>query len=170
MRRLTLDIETRPNLAYTWGLWDQNVGLNQLVSPVDMICFAAKWHDEKRVKFFSEWADGREGMVNAAWGLLNDADVAIHYNGRKFDVPHLNREFVSIGLTPPSPYKQVDICNVVKRVFAFPSNKLEYVSKALGVKAKDAHKRFPGFELWLGIIRETRRRRLRCRRTMRSTS
>jgi len=154
IRRLTIDIETRPNLAYTWGLFDQTIGLAQLVEPVRMCCFAAKWHDEKKVLFFSEWADGHEGMVQAAWDLLNEAAVVIHYNGRRFDVPHLNREFVLLGLLPPAPYKQVDLCSVAKRVFAFTSNKLEFVSKALGVKSKDKHKRFPGFDLWLGIIRE----------------
>jgi len=155
MRRLTIDIETRPNLVYAWSLWgEQHVTPSQLVSPVDMVCFAAKWNDEKKVRFYSEWEHGREAMVRAAWELLNEASVIISYNGKRFDIPHLNREFALLGLAPPAPYRQVDLYQTIKRVFRFPSNKLEYVTKALGVKAKDAHKRFPGFDLWLGIIRE----------------
>ena len=154
-RFLTIDIETRPNLVYCWSLWgEQHITPSQLVSPLDMVCFAAKWHDEKEVRFYSEWEHGHEAMVRAAWELLSESAVVISYNGKRFDIPHLSREFVLLGLPPPAPYRQVDLCAVVKRVFQFPSNKLEYITKALGVKSKDSHKRFPGFDLWLGIIRE----------------
>ena len=30
MKKLVIDCETSPNLAYIWGLWNQNVGLNQI--------------------------------------------------------------------------------------------------------------------------------------------
>jgi len=153
MRLLTLDIETSPNLADVWGLWQQNVSLSQLRQSTRMLCFAAKWHGDKRVIFHSEhhgdWQDRRSIMVNAAWNLLNEAEGIIHFNGKRFDTPHLNREFVEAGLTPPSPYKQIDLCEVVKRVFKFPSNKLEYVSKQLGLKGKLQH---TGHKLWVDCM------------------
>jgi len=31
MQILLLDIETAPNTAHVWGLWNQNVSLNQLM-------------------------------------------------------------------------------------------------------------------------------------------
>ena len=97
MRRLTIDIETRPNLAHVWGLWDQNVGINQLIEPVEMICFAAKWYHQKSVEFYSVHHDGIDVMRAQAYRLLNEADVIIHYNGRSFDIPHLNRELILGG-------------------------------------------------------------------------
>jgi DNA polymerase elongation subunit (family B) len=145
MKILALDIETRPNLAYVWGIWQQNIGLNQLVESVDVICWVAKWVGDPQIEFRSVYHDGRETMVRRAWALLDEADVVLHYNGIKFDVPHLNREFVQLGLTPPSPYKQIDLLTTAKREFKFPSNKLAYVSEALGLEGKVEHE---GFSLW----------------------
>jgi DNA polymerase elongation subunit (family B) len=142
---LALDIETRPNLAYVWGIWQQNIGLNQLVESVDVICWVAKWVGEPAIEFRSVYHDGKDTMIRRAWELLDEADMVLHYNGRKFDVPHLNREFVQHGLTPPSPYKQIDLLTTAKREFKFPSNKLAYVSEALGLGGKVQHE---GFTLW----------------------
>ena len=145
MRTLILDIETAPNLADVWGLYNQNISLSQLRESARVICFAAKWHGEKRTMFFSEYHDGHDVMVQKAWDLLDEADAVVHYNGRRFDVPHLNREFLSYGLTRPSPFKQVDLLKVVRREFRFPSNKLDYVATELGVGSKVKHE---GHTLW----------------------
>lgn len=84
-------------------------------------------------------------MLKLAHSLLDEADAVVHYNGARHDIPHLNRGFIEIGLTPPSPYKQIDLLTTAKRQFKFPSNKLEYVAKALGVGEKMKNS---GFELW----------------------
>jgi hypothetical protein len=97
VKLLTLDIETSPNLAYVWALFDQNVGLNQLVEVGSVICFAAKWYGEKKIHYHSDHHDGHEAMVAAAWNLIDEADAVIHYNGKAFDIKHLNREFVLAG-------------------------------------------------------------------------
>lgn len=94
---LTIDIETRPNLAYVWGLWDQNVGLNQIEETGSVISWAAKWHGEKKVYFASDYHDGHSEMVRRAWELLDEADAVVGYNSKAFDMKHLNREFVLEG-------------------------------------------------------------------------
>lgn len=149
MRTLLIDIETSPLLADVWGLWQNNVSLNQLHESSRMLCFAAKWLGEPYVEFWSEYHDGPGLMVDKAWSLLNEADVVMHYNGRRFDVPHLNREFLLAGLLPPSPFKHIDLLDTAKKVFKFPSNKLEYVSKALGLKGKVHHE---GHALWTKVM------------------
>lgn len=148
-RVLLIDIETSPMLVYTWGLWDQNIGINQIVEPTRMLCFAAKWLGDPETYFYSEAKHGRAGMVAFAWELLNDADVVVHYYGSRFDVPHLNREFLAEGLTPPSPYRQVDLKMAVSKRFKFPSNKLQFVSQALGFSGKEDT---GGFNLWRGCM------------------
>jgi hypothetical protein len=80
---------------------------------------------------------------------LMEADVIVHYNGTKFDIPTLNKEFVKRGMLPPSPYKQVDLLRVVRREFKFASNKLDYVSRALGLGGKEKH---DGFMLWVDCM------------------
>lgn len=147
---LTIDIETAPNLGYVWGLWDQNIGLSQLVESTEMLCFASKWLDKKKIEFFSLEGDGHDGMVAAAHQLLGEADVVIGWNSRKFDVPHLNREFLTIGDgTAPSPFQQLDLLQTVRNKFKFPSNKLDYVAQITGVGQKVKHQ---GFELWLDCM------------------
>lgn len=143
---LMIDIETSPSLAHVWSLWDQRIGINQLVDVTEMLCFAAKWYGEKNVWFYSIHEHGKESMVTQAWDMLNEADVVMGYNSRSFDVKHLNREFLLAGYPPPSPYKQIDLYTAVKKQFRFISNKLGYVAEALGLGGKVKHE---GFDLWL---------------------
>jgi hypothetical protein len=85
-------------------------------------------------------------MTKRIHKLLTEADVVVHYNGTKFDIPTLNKEFLLLGLTPPSPYKQIDLLKVARNQFKFPSNKLDYVAQALGIGKKTRH---IGHELWV---------------------
>lgn len=145
-RVLTLDLETSPNIAHVWALYDQTISLAQLQDTTKVISFAAKWHDRKTVIFKSDFHDGHDAMVQAAWDLIDQAEVVVHYNGTTFDIPHLHREFLLAGLTPPSPVKQVDLLRVVKANFRFTSNKLQHVSTQLGLAGKTKHS---GHDLWV---------------------
>lgn len=144
---LYLDIETTPMNAWVWGSWQQNVYIDQIVQPQRVMCFSAKWQGGKN-QFFSEWQHGHDDMIVIAHDLLDQADAVVHYYGSKFDIPHLNSEFLTTGLTPPAPYKQIDLKLAVSKNFKFPSNKLQYVSTLLGLDGK--HK--TDFELWLDVM------------------
>lgn len=149
MKILLLDIETSPNVADVWGLFNQNISLTQLRETSRVICFGAKWHGKHGVIFSSEFADTHQGMVELAWKLLDEADVVVHYNGARFDIPNLNREFVLAGLPPPSPYKQVDLLRTVRKQFRFTSNKLDHVAQQLGLGSKVKH---AGHGLWSRVL------------------
>ena len=156
-RILVIDIETTPNLGYIWGLFNQNIGINQLFDVGTVICFAAMWHGEKKIEFHSVYDFDRglttneatEDMIEAAWQLLDEADIVVHWNGKKFDIPWLFRMFLERGMRPPSPFKQIDLCNVVKKEMYFTSNKLDHVAQQLGVGGKVST---GGFELWLDCM------------------
>lgn len=148
IRVLTLDIETAPNLAWVWGLWRQNIAISQLEQPSSVMLVGAKWLDApKRETYLLRG----EEMVHDVHGLLDQADAVIHYNGSQFDMPHLHREFVEIGLPPPSPYVNIDLLRTVRKKFRFPSNKLDYVTGRLLGKSKVKH---DGFELWLRCMKD----------------
>ena len=53
MKILLLDIESSPNTAHVWGLWQQNVSINQLMESSYVLCYAAKWLGEDEVHFDS---------------------------------------------------------------------------------------------------------------------
>lgn len=149
MKILFLDLETSPNLAYVWGLWDQRVAINQLVESTEVICFGARWFGEKKVTFRSVHHHGKEEMLKEMHRLLDEADVLVGWNSQSFDSKHMKREFLEAGMLPPSPYKEMDLMRTVKSQFKFPSNKLDYVSQRLGVGAKVKHS---GFDLWLACM------------------
>jgi DNA polymerase elongation subunit (family B) len=145
-RVLILDIETAPHTAYVWGLWDQNVGLSQLIETGRVMSVAVKWHGEKSVFQFDEKNVGKVEMLEQVINLLDEADAVVHYNGTKFDIPMLHKEFVELGYAPPSGVKQIDLLKTVRSQFRFPSNKLDYVVQHLGIGAKTEHE---GFKLWV---------------------
>ena len=148
-RILLVDLETSPNLADVWGIWQQNVALSQLRATTAVICFAAKWYDEKQVHFYSDYHDGHAKMIKHAHRMLDEADIVITYNGINFDIKHFQREFVLAGLNPPSPFKNIDLLRVVKSQFRFVSNKLQHVSDQLGIGQKTPH---TGHELWVKCL------------------
>ena len=146
LKILLLDIESSPNTAHVWGLWQQNVSINQLMESSYVLCYAAKWLGQKDVLFDSVHQSRPKTMLKGIHGLLNDADAVVHYNGTKFDIPTLNKEFLLHRFNPPSPYKQIDLLRVVRSNFRFPSNKLDYVAQRLGLGKKHEHE---GHELWV---------------------
>ena len=145
MKILYLDIETAPHKVYAWGLFNQNVSINQIVEAGYTLCYAAKWHDKGRVMFDSIHQTEPKQFIEGVWELLNEADAVVHYNGEKFDIPTLNKEFLLHDLVPPDPYHQIDLYRVVRKRFKFASNKLDYICQALGIGAKVEHM---GMDLW----------------------
>lgn len=145
MKILLLDIETAPNLAYVWGLWQQNVGINQIEAAGYTLCWAAKWLDDDTMHFDSVNQSKPKKMLHRIHKMISEADAVITYNGIKFDMPTLNKEFLLHGMHPPAPYKNIDLIQTCKRVFRFPSNKLDYIAQALGIGNKVRHE---GHELW----------------------
>lgn len=148
MKTLLLDIETSPNTAFVWGLWDQNIAIKQLIESSRILCFSAKWLGEDKITFDAEWVSGTKGMLENIHKLMDDADAIITYNGNRFDIPTLNREFLTYGFTPPSPAKQIDLFLTAKKAFKFASNKLDYIAQQLGVGKKPE----TSFELWVGCM------------------
>ena len=144
----TVDIETRPNEVYSWGLFDQNISVNQIINPGGVMMFAAKQYGDKKIEAHCEW-DGHSEMVARAWEIFDDADYIVSYNGANFDTKHLKAAWVQAGLTPPSPWREIDLLRTVRKL-NLPSRKLSYVTSALGLD----HKTDPGgFETWVQILR-----------------
>ncbi len=146
MKILVLDIETSPHTGFHWGLWQQNISINQLIDASSVLCWAAKWVGEKKVHFASIMESSHRKMIKDVHKLVDEADAVITYNGKRFDMPTLNREFLLQGLNPPSPYKDIDLLNTARGKFKFASNKLDYIAQELGIGQKTSHQ---GMPLWI---------------------
>jgi len=146
---LIWDLETSPAILYGFSLWNQNHSINQIIEPSRVLCFAAKWLDKKQTEFYSEFHTSREDMIAQAWRLLDEADILVSYNGIGFDTKHMNREFLLAGLGPVSPCVDIDLLRINRANFKFLSNKLGYVTEAVGLPTK---LETGGMELWKNVL------------------
>ena len=158
---LLIDIETAPILGYVWGLWENNVGLNQIKSDWYVLSWAAKWLDDPKVLYAdlrgSKNLENDKSLLQSIWRLLDDCDILITQNGKAFDTKKLNARFVLNGMKPPSSYRQIDTLLLAKKHFAFTSNKLEYMSDKLCTKyKKQVNRKFDGFRLWSECLKNNK--------------
>lgn len=153
---LYLDIETAPDLAWVWGVYEQNA--IEVHSHWYVLSFAAKWGKMRPfVKGLPDYAGynpkspeaAERKLLEEVHGLLTDADLVVAHNGADFDVKKLNARFIVHGMKPPAPYKVIDTKRDTKRVAAFSSNKLDWLCGQLELGRKREHQ---GFPLWRGCM------------------
>lgn len=149
MKILAWDCETAPAVVHSFGLFNQNHGINQVVQNPYMMSFAAQWEGQKKVIFKSVHHDSKDEMLKELHSLLDEADAVISWNGKGFDSKWANKEFLEAGMLPPSPYREIDLMLAARSRFRFLSNKLDFVAQLLGVGAK---KVTGGHELWVGCM------------------
>lgn len=151
---LLLDIETAPNLAYIWGLYQELTTMDMIEREWYILCWRAKWLNEKKIfgsaliDFPKEYKKNPENdyhILLPLWKMLDEADIVITHNGVGFDLKKINSRFLVHGMKPPSPYKTVDTLIIARNKFGFTSNKLGDLCKTLGIGSK---KETGGFNLW----------------------
>lgn len=147
---LFFDIETSPILAYTWGIWDQNIALNQIKQDWFVLSWSAKWLGSKEVMYMDQ-RDAKDvsddkALLEGIWKLLDEADVVCTQNGKAFDQKKLYARFILNGMQPPSSFQHHDTKKIASKHFAFTSNKLEYLTDKLNTKYKKIKN--SGFTLW----------------------
>jgi hypothetical protein len=154
-RVLFLDIETAPILGYCWGLWENNIALNQIHTDWYILSWAARWQgdpvgkvlyqDQRKAKDI----ENDKALLQGIWKLLDEADIIVTQNGKAFDQKKLFARFILNGMQPPSTFKHIDTKQIASKHFKFTSNKLEYMTDKLCTKYKKVkHAKFGGFELW----------------------
>lgn len=145
---LLYDLETTPNVSYTWGVYDQNV--LAVKKNWELLSVAYKWLGETEVHCISRQGQKTDKqLTKKLWRLLNRADVVIAHNGLEFDNKKSCAKFIEHGLTPPAPFETIDTLRIARNKFMFNSNKLDDLGKLLGVGRKI---QTGGFELWLGCM------------------
>lgn len=130
LKILHIDIETFPAIVYTYDLFQPIISHKQIIEPSKIMCFAAKWDDKKTIEFYAEW-DGQDAMLTALHGLIDEADVIVGYNSRRFDYPWITGELMAHKFQKPSPVKHIDLFQVIRSNTRWLSKKLDYVSERL---------------------------------------
>lgn len=150
---LILDIETSPILGNVWTLWNNNLGLNQMVKDWHIMSWSAKWYREDEIMYEdqrnSKNIEDDKKILKKLWDLLDKADIVVTHNGKAFDIKKINARFILNGMKPPSTFRNIDTKLLAKKHFGFTSNKLAYLTDKLCTKYKKLdHGKFPGQELW----------------------
>jgi len=144
---IALDIETAPALVWSFGLFNQNHGIDQIEEDPYILGFSVQRYG-KPVK----WYDCRDEktMYDELFKALDEADVLVGWNSDSFDVKWIEGELKLRGYPAPSPTHLVDLMKHFRRRSRFISKKLAYVSQRLLGDTKVPHQGFR--DLWWPII------------------
>jgi len=159
---LLYDLETSMIKAYVWSIWNTNVNINSIIEDWYVICWSAKWlgtdtminssvHTEGRMGY-ERTRDNEAAVILKLWKLVDEADILIAYNGKKFDRKKMNAKFLEYELPEPSPYKVIDPMLIVKGNFALTSNKMDFVTKY--IDSNDAGKLTTNLQLWIDAMND----------------
>ena len=148
-RILLLDIETFPDVVYTWGVYEQNA--IEVKEHWFILSYSAKWLGGEHITkgYWQFRGNGDEGLVKSLWKLVDKCDYLVAHNGAQFDCKKINTRFLCHGLKPPSPYVLIDTKRHASRLAGFSSNKLDWLCSQLHLGRKVEHK---GFSLWKGCV------------------
>ena len=132
---LFYDLEVAPRLGFYYGTYEVSP-IKELKSPT-LLSVAWKWLGDKEgycITLADRWGvdcyDDRL-LVTELWNLLDECQVAIGHNSKKFDDKMSNFFFIKHNMTPPSPYQEFDTLQAAKKYFKFDCNKLDYLGKLL---------------------------------------
>lgn len=155
---LYLDIETCEMVVKTWQLKTDYIQPGRILKNWAIIAWAAIWVNDPASKII--YKDNRDAkdirndydLLVPLWHLLDEADVIITKNGKRFDQPMIQARMAVTKVMngkPFSPVKHEDIEETYRRHFRLPSYKLEYIAEIFNTKYKKLkHKKYPGNELW----------------------
>lgn len=141
---LYIDIETSKSLYYNYGqkVPSKYLNIDDLVHEWYMISWAASYVDNDNVwskivtpKQAKEWDDSK--LVEKLHGLMSSAEIIAGHNIDGFDIKKCNTRFQAHGLPPIVGKKTIDTLKVARKVYAFESNKLDYISQWLKIDGKD---------------------------------
>lgn len=155
---LFFDIETTPNLVFTWRLGKQYVTMDNIHKERKISCICYKWQGEKQVHSLQmdmslhdltkHDDDADYQMLREFCKVYQEADLAVGHNAIKFDIGFIRSRLVKYKIGDIAPII-VDDTYLATKGISFNSHKLDYLSQYLGVGKKAPHP----YELWRNVMR-----------------
>lgn len=150
-----LDIETAPSSGFYFGhRYDINISQDQVISESFILTYSIKFNNSNKIicsgLTYDEVKEENDYRITKELHeILNDVNIVIGHNIKDFDNKIINTRLLFHGFTPPIPYKIIDTLLIARKVFRFPSNKLDSLCKYLGIGEKFET---GGFKLWKGYM------------------
>lgn len=153
---LFFDIETSPMLLWGWGLGKQNIGYKQIYKEREVLCIGYAWDDEEPQCIALDYDmlsltvrddDADRELVNRFSVIAEEATMVVGHNAKQFDIGVLRSRMVKHQVPDFAPFL-IDDTYLGTRSIKFPSHKLDYLTKYLGIGSKEEHP----YEMWLDVM------------------
>ena len=139
-RCLFWDLESSLLEGYFFRIWQENIPMRRIKKQAHLLSASFAFNDEQVQGFRLTPEQVRTGddfdVVCKVVEAVNNCDLMVTFNGKRFDVKLLNTRALFWGLPPVKAPKHIDLFEQSKRVFKFPSNSMQNVSMYLGEKGK----------------------------------
>ena len=152
IKRLFFDIETSPNVVYSWRIgYNLTITPDNIIDERKIICISYKWENSDKIYSLS-WDKNQcdRQMLIDFIEQANQADELIAHNGDRFDIKWIRTRCIFHRIPMFPQYKTLDTLKKAKNGFNFNSNKLDYIAQFLGVGAKVKHS---GFDMWKNVMK-----------------
>lgn len=153
---LLYDLESSPNVVYTWGVREQNA--LKVITPRQIISFAYKWLGDEKITVmalpdfpgYSAKCPNNRALIAELHKVISESDIAIGHNITEFDDRVSNTDILRHGFAPPPPHRVIDTLGIARTRFRFNSNSLGELGEFLGLGKKV---NTGGFALWEGCMK-----------------
>jgi uncharacterized protein YprB with RNaseH-like and TPR domain len=152
IKRLFFDIETSPNICYSWRIgYKISLGFENIIDERKIICISYKWEGSDKIHSLTWDKDlcDRQMLIDFI-EVANQADELIAHNGDRFDIKWIRTRCIYHRIPMFPNYRTLDTLKKAKSGFNFNSNRLDYIAQFLGVGAKVKHS---GFDMWKGVMK-----------------
>jgi DNA polymerase elongation subunit (family B) len=150
-RILLYDIETSPIVATTWTLFKPVLSHENIIDESRIISAAWKFYGDSEVQAISvspKRPKNDKPVVETLHNVIKSSDVLVAHNGDKFDLRKFNARAIFHGLSPLPSIPTIDTLKVARKVFAFNSNRLDYLGQFLCGTGKIP----TTYDLWLRVM------------------
>lgn len=138
---LYFDLENSLMQAYTFNIWNTNIGGNRINKHSHLLSNSWAFDDEEvqGIRLTPEQVKNSDDLLVVVDMIkaIEQADILVSYNGISFDKRVLNTRALYHGLPPIRWGKHYDVMREIKKNFKFPSNSMDNVSKYLGIEGKN---------------------------------
>lgn len=158
MKILILDIETTPHVIYAYDLWGRSfyTSPDKVIEESRMLCWAAKFTNEKKIHFMSTQLLPEEIIVLGIVELMRKADIIVAHNGVRFDYKVINDRAGLYKIPLPTGYRAVDTFKISKKYARTPFHKLSFLCERYN-KTYQKIDHGLGMELSIGCINNNRK-------------
>lgn len=152
IKRLFFDIETSPNIVYSWRIgYNLSITPDNIIDERKIICISYKWENDEKIHTLT-WDKNqcdRQMLIDFV-AIANQADELIAHNADRFDIKWIRTRCIFHRVAIFPHYRTLDTLKKAKSGFNFNSNKLDYIAQFLGVGAKVKHS---GFDMWVQVMK-----------------